>query len=162
MSAIARDSRPTLLLFAHPHCPCTRATLAEFERLLAVSADKFDAHILLIAPKDTDSSWSDTDLYRAACKIPSVKVHIDQDGRETDLFGVYTSGTSLLFDTAGRLQFQGGLTPARGHEGDNQGVDSLKSLIDGESASHETLVFGCPQHESKNAPSRAPSPDRRD
>jgi hypothetical protein len=150
-----------LLLFAHPHCPCTRATLAEFERLLAVSADRFDAHILFIAPEDTDSSWGDTELYRAACRIPSVKVHIDQDRREADLFGVRTSGTSLLFDAVGHLQFQGGLTPARGHEGDNQGIGSLKSFLHGEPVSPKALVFGCPLHESENLRSPVASPDRR-
>src|SRR5688500_18743396 len=34
-SRIARDARrPQLVMLAHPHCPCTRASLAELSRLL--------------------------------------------------------------------------------------------------------------------------------
>ncbi len=148
LSAIVRDGRPTLLLFAHPHCPCTRATLAELERLLAVSHDQFDAHILFIAPYGTDSSWRDSELCRVARRIPSVTVQEDAARGEAKLFRARTSGTCLLYDSAGRLQFQGGLTAARGHEGDNEGTSSIRSLLNGEPAASQTRVFGCPLHES--------------
>src|SRR5689334_13283832 len=35
--------KPQLIVFAHPQCPCTRATLAELEQLVARAKKQFDA-----------------------------------------------------------------------------------------------------------------------
>src|ERR1043165_5323235 len=39
-------TRLTLLLFAHPRCPCTRATLGELDRVIAASGERLSAHVL--------------------------------------------------------------------------------------------------------------------
>jgi hypothetical protein len=150
--------RPTLLVFAHPACPCTRATLAELERLLATCCDQFDAHVLFIAPEGTDSSWRDTDLVRTARRIPSVTVHVDAGRRETDLFRERTSGACLVYDTSGRLLFNGGLTAARGHEGDNPGTAAIKALMARKGEQPPVPVFGCPLFECDDR-SAEPAPD---
>jgi hypothetical protein len=157
-SKITRDGRPTLLLFAHPHCPCTRATLAELERLLAIFSDQLAAHVLFIAPDRTDSSWNDAPLYGAASRIPGLTVHEDTDRHEADLFRARTSGFCLLYDGNGRLQFQGGLTASRGHEGASQGINSIKAFLRGETAPPKTPVFGCPLHESDDGTGQPGSP----
>ncbi|MEZ5973957.1 MAG: hypothetical protein R3E96_03675 [Planctomycetota bacterium] len=60
-------------------------------------------------------------------------------------FGAHTSGAVVLYSEEGRLQFQGGVTAARAHEGDNLGRESLLSLYggSGQVVAH-TPVFGCP------------------
>src|SRR5450432_1383954 len=50
--ALASD-RPTLVLIAHPRCPCTRATMGELERLMAQSAGPLRIYILFVQPTGT-------------------------------------------------------------------------------------------------------------
>src|SRR5262249_13703592 len=42
--------RPTLLLFLHPRCSCSQATLAEFAELLARASAPLTAHVLFVRP----------------------------------------------------------------------------------------------------------------
>lgn len=149
-SQVNRDGKPTLLFFAHPMCPCTLASLSELERLAAVCHDGVDIQVLFIAPDGTDDSWRESGLYAIARRIPGVKAHTDASRRETELFRARTSGTCLLYDRDGRLLFHGGLTAARGHEGDNEGSRSIKAILMGKDVQHyETSVFGCPLFENE-------------
>jgi hypothetical protein len=68
----------------------------------------------------------------------------DVDGAEARRFGAETSGHTFLFDSAGRLLFNGGITESRGHSGDNAGESAIVSLVnDRVSTRAETFVFGC-------------------
>jgi hypothetical protein len=80
--------------------------------------------------------------------VTGVRPRRDPGGRETDRFGVKTSGQVLLYGPEGALQFQGGITAGRGHEGDNAGRAALRALLTGaRPADTETFVFGCSMHE---------------
>jgi hypothetical protein len=82
-----------------------------------------------------------------------VQIHFDADRSEAERFHARTSGTCLLYDPAGRLEFAGGLTAARGHEGDNDGARSLVALLNGgRSHAESTPVFGCSLLEPVTAP----------
>jgi hypothetical protein len=147
-SGVARDvRRPTLLMFAHPHCPCTRASVAELSRLMVTARERVDAHVLFIKPAGASPEWVETDLWESAAAIPGVRVTADEGGREAARFGAGASGLTLLYGASGRLLFSGGVTAARGHEGDNAGRDALASLLaadtDGTDVELETPVFGC-------------------
>src|SRR5262249_32694251 len=85
-SAIERADRPRLLLFAHPYCPCTRATLGELERLAARCGGGVDIHVIFIMPDGTDWSLRSSDLIQKAQEIPGVQVHNDVGRRESHLF----------------------------------------------------------------------------
>jgi hypothetical protein len=138
-------SRPTLVFLAHPRCPCTRASLGELELLMAEAQGLVSAHVLFIRPAGTPEDWVETDLWRAAAAIPGVAAHRDDTGVETRRFGSETSGETLLYEPDGHLVFQGGITIARGHSGDNPGRDALMSLLRRETTRRrETPVFGCP------------------
>ena len=145
-SKIARDRKvPTLLMFAHPRCPCTRATLGELAVFMAQAQGKVQAEVWFLKPVPAPYAWTNTDLWQTAAAIPGVSVHEDRDGREARLFGAETSGEALLYQTDGRLQFQGGITESRGHAGDNDGRAALAALVAGEPLSMvRTPVFGCP------------------
>lgn len=150
-SGIPRDgTRPTLLMFAHPHCPCTRASLAELSRLMTVARGRAAAHVLFIRPKGAGVEWVESDLWASAASIPGVRVVADEGGREAARFGAGTSGLTLLYGADGRLLFSGGVTAARGHEGDNAGRDALAGLLTGEKGeAAETPVFGCQLFDSE-------------
>lgn len=144
-SHIARASdRPTLVLLAHPRCPCTAASIGELARIMARAQGKVAAYVLFAKPEGAGSNWDDTALRASATDIPGVTVVSDAEGAEARRFGAETSGHTLLFAPDGRLLFSGGITPARGHAGDNAGADAIASLIrTGTSKRVGTLVFGC-------------------
>ena len=73
-----------------------------------------------------------------------MKVAADFDSAEAKRFSATTSGHAMLFDRGGRLRFSGGITDARGHEGDNDGRDAVVSIINGgDRMPAATPVFGC-------------------
>src|SRR5258708_3864203 len=50
-SKIPRNAhQSTLVLFVHPHCPCTRATISELARLMTTLQGKLSAYVLFIQP----------------------------------------------------------------------------------------------------------------
>jgi hypothetical protein len=141
----ARDAgRATLVLCAHPHCPCTRSTLAELDRLVARCAGRMRVLVLFYADPALGPDWEKSDLWRRASAIPGVEVAADPLGATAELFGAHTSGQVFLFDRDGRLVFEGGITAARGHEGDNAGADSIAEFVTrGVAPVAHTPVFGC-------------------
>ncbi len=148
-STLVHDPRrATLLLLAHPHCPCTRATLSELERLMGAAGDHVRCEVVFVIPPGRDSTWALTDQWRSASHIPGVRVVNDPDGREARRFGASTSGQALLYGADGRLEFSGGITPGRGHAGDNAGRDAILLAVLGDPggatvpASAPTPLFG--------------------
>jgi hypothetical protein len=138
------NDRPTLVMAAHPQCPCTRASVAELAQLMAHVQGKVQAYVLFYAPRESGADWQNTDLRRTAAQIPGVTVVSDIDGAEAERLGVETSGHTFLFDPSGRLLFNGGITASRGHSGDNAGESAIVSLInDHTSKRSQTFVFGC-------------------
>jgi hypothetical protein len=145
-SQITRDDqRSTLIMFAHPRCPCTRASLGELEKLVARRPDGATCWVVYFEPPNADRDWDAVDFPGTANTIPGVHLFRDVDGREARRFGAQTSGQTLLYDSGGTLRFSGGMTFARGHAGDNDGRASIESLLAGE-VPHlsQTPVFGCP------------------
>jgi hypothetical protein len=68
----------------------------------------------------------------------------DDDGVEAARFRATTSGTAALYDARGRLLFTGGLTSARGHEGDSAGLQRIASLLrTGQADRSDAPVYGC-------------------
>ncbi|HZE13934.1 MAG TPA: hypothetical protein VE086_09265, partial [Chthoniobacterales bacterium] len=44
VSVVPRQTdKPTLLMFAHPHCPCTRASIGELAQIMAHAVGKVNA-----------------------------------------------------------------------------------------------------------------------
>jgi hypothetical protein len=135
----------TLVLLAHPHCPCTRASIGELSRLMAQAEGRLTAHVLFVKPQGFAVEWEKTDLWSSAAAIPGVQVVRDDEGVEALRFRAATSGQVALYGAGGQLLFSGGITSARGHEGDNAGRAAIVSLLTtDEAALSETPVFGCP------------------
>lgn len=143
-AGLARERGYTLVMSAHPRCPCTRASLDELAIVMAASGNRMTARVLFFVPEDAPSEWWKTDLWQKAADIPAVTPVMDRGGMLQRVFGAETSGSVAVYDAAGRLQFNGGLTAARGQRGDNPGRVSLISLIESGEAARMTPVFGCP------------------
>ncbi|QDU48099.1 hypothetical protein [Gimesia panareensis] len=137
--------RPTLIMFAHPRCPCTRASISELAQIMAYGSERVDARIEFFKPADFPQDWEKSDLWESASAIPGVTVSSDLDGDSARRFGATTSGFVVLYNTKGELVFQGGITGSRGHTGDNTGRTAVLSILSqGNSDKHETLTYGCP------------------
>jgi hypothetical protein len=144
------DSRPTLVMLAHPRCTCTRASLAELTEVMARATSRPRAYVIFIKPGGSGVDWERTDLWRTAAAIPDVTVLRDDDGVEATRFGAETSGQTLLYGRDGTLLFSGGTTGARGHAGDNLGRAAILEILNHPEHARAAVaqpatssVFGC-------------------
>jgi hypothetical protein len=144
-ASFTRDTRgPVLVLFLHPQCPCSRATIGELARLLAGAPAPAAIYALVYRPADAEAGWERTDLWDSAAAMQGVHVMTDVGGAQARVFGAHVSGQTLLYSVTGSLLFSGGITGARGHEGDNPGRTALTSILAGETpGASRTPVFGC-------------------
>jgi hypothetical protein len=145
-------SRLNLLIFLHPRCPCSRASLVELARIMSRCRGRVSAKAVVFRPDPMTEEWSRSELgiEHALTDLPNVPFCYDSGGVEARRFGVLTSGHVLLFDESGRRIFDGGITPSRGHEGENRGSDDVVALVLDTDGRHDlssrpaTPVFGCP------------------
>lgn len=153
------DGKATLVLFAHPRCPCSKASVAELSRLIPFSKDKIENFVVFVKPKGLTDDWAKEDLWREAVSMPEVSTILDEGGIEADRFGAKTSGQVMLYDRSGNLVFHGGITPARGHMGDSIGRDAVLAVVEkGQTSLKRSSAFGC----SLKNPERAIAGARRE
>jgi len=138
------SGRYALLLFLHPQCPCSRASIGELARIVAREREKVAVTAYFYAPDRAHPDFAATDLWESAGRIPGVRRSIDIGAEAARHFGARTSGQALLYDPAGHLAFSGGLTLMRGHSGDNDGEEAILALLEGREPTRRTApVFGC-------------------
>lgn len=143
----------TLVMFVHPKCPCSRASLAELGSIMASAGDRTTAFVVFFRPDGVSDDWEETDSFRAAGRIPHTSRFVDRSGTEAARFGALTSGHVVLYDPDGRLRFTGGITESRGHTGDNVGRDTVLGLLARVPVEHhEHEVFGCSLNDPAGAP----------
>jgi hypothetical protein len=117
-SRIERESScPNLFVWAHPRCPCSEATLAELEEVVARGCNRVAVWVVFIKPAAVARDWERSALWRKATSISGVRVIVDEQCVEAERFGVETSGHVTLYDKAGGLYFSGGITPFAGPSG---------------------------------------------
>jgi hypothetical protein len=134
----------SVVVFLHPRCPCSSATLTELSRVLARATGNCDVTVAVYSPSSAPPEWSRTPLRSRAEAIPGLTVVDDPDGLEAKRFGAVLSGHVVVYDAGGGLQFRGGITASRGHEGDNLGEDCVVNILQGQRASADhTPTFGC-------------------
>jgi hypothetical protein len=138
------SDKPTLVLFAHPYCPCTQASLHELVSLLAETQNRVSVIVVFTIPDGLPAGWEQGGLWKAATNIAGICVIRDQGGREAHRFDIEGSGHVLLYAPSGKLLFTGGITASRGHEGGNVGRSAVVSFIlNGHAPVNHTPVFGC-------------------
>jgi hypothetical protein len=138
----------TLVMFVHPLCSCSRASLAELDSILQQSGERVSAWVLFLHPEGVTADWTRSSTWNDARRIRGVQVIDDRDGLEADRFGAVTSGQVVLYDAQAKLQFSGGITGARGHVGDNTGRQRVIALVNtGTAEAHDHPVFGCGLHD---------------
>jgi hypothetical protein len=139
-----RPGHDTLVMLAHPFCPCTRASIGELAALMSRVGDHVTAHVYFERPEGMPVGWERSDTWVRASQIPGVFVHVDPGGRIATRLGATVSGHTFLYDARGHRIFSGGITIARGHSGDNPGRTRIVSLVTGNTADRaDSPTFGC-------------------
>lgn len=134
--------RATLMMFVHPLCVCTRASLTELRAALDTMKGSPSVWIVLLSPHGIVKDWSPR-VAEIAARIPEATIVTDHQGTAAEKFGASTSGHVVLYDRGGRLTFSGGITAGRGHVGDNSGRRGLVAAIQGGDSAHAHPIFGC-------------------
>ena len=141
----ADESTAKLMMFYHPHCPCTQSAVWNLRQLISKSPATVRLHAIAYCPADRADDWIESSLTDSLRMTQNSSVTIDRDGAISKRLGAMTSGHVLLYDTRGKLSFSGGITSRRAHEG---GCDSLNDLLDKLRAPSMTFdswpVYGCP------------------
>lgn len=144
-SPILAAPQPTLVMMAHPYCACTEASLEELKVIMDRAKGRLRAYVLFLRAKGTKDDWSRTRYWDKAVAIPGVTVLEDLAGAEAKRFGVSVSGETVLFDARGVTQFHGGITPTRGHSGDNKGRQRVLAVLEGTASDPgQHAAYGCP------------------
>jgi hypothetical protein len=144
--ALEGEPRARLLMFVHPKCPCSKASVGELAEIATRESGKVAVDVVFVKLPGTNEDWSKTGLREQAAAIPGVRL-IDDDGTLARRLGAETSGYVVLYNAGGKLLFSGGITRSRGHEGDNSGRQAICALLNGKSEGFtgaKTPVFGCP------------------
>ncbi|OYW15615.1 MAG: hypothetical protein B7Z55_14935 [Planctomycetales bacterium 12-60-4] len=144
-SPISRDdNRQTALVFLHPQCACSQAALAEICRLKAQLGERVSWVAILWLPAEAPDSWRDARNCRNVREMSELTIFEDLGGLETRRFRATTSGEVQLYSADGRLEFLGGVTSSRGHEGVNLGTLAIADwAVKGISPHSTCKVYGC-------------------
>lgn len=152
-SQLTHGSQPQLVVFIHPHCPCSRATLDELAAVLSACEEPPRTTIVFDHPSQAPADWDQSPLHQRAAALRGVTLCSDAGSVESRRFGVFTSGQALYYDAAGCLRFAGGLTRARGVRGSSEGGAVLLARLQGhEAEAAQSDVFGCPLCHAESSP----------
>jgi hypothetical protein len=133
---------PTLVVFVHEECPCTRASMTELQ-VIGTRCRKRLSIIVAFVNEGVTKPIIGSSLWQAAKAVPSAVV-VKVQPQEASLFGATTSGFTALYDVSGHLVYSGGVTSQRGHEGDNACVDAIIAFVNhGASDFKRAPTFGC-------------------
>ncbi|MBI1345957.1 hypothetical protein GC163_06680 [bacterium] len=143
-SRLPRGKEFTVVVFLHPHCACSRATLAELSRLMSESHANTEYVVVFQQPEIRGRNWHETALWHAAAEIPGLRRVVDYGCRESEQFRAKVSGEARVYNRRGELCFRGGLTPSRGHEGTNVGQLAVQDVLNHQlPAQNSCHAFGC-------------------
>jgi hypothetical protein len=138
------DGHIALVMFVHPQCPCTRASIAELASLVAKIESPISAHVFFYSPASQPSSWVEAEHWKAAAAIPDIHLAHDPEGALAAQFNAVASGFSVVYDARGTLAFAGGITASRGQFGASAGGEAVLRIARGESHGLITApAFGC-------------------
>ncbi len=139
------NGEPTIVVFAHPDCPCTRASLDGLADLMA-RKNKYSARLIvdIVEPRGLKVDLQKSSIAQSARRIKGAEIVVDPDGAEARRFGAETSGHTVVFSGKGQFLFSGGLTTFRGHYGPSAGLDAVSDILDtGQSTILSAPVYGC-------------------
>ena len=136
---------PLLLVFVHPQCSCTQATLQQLGQILSSTRTTIQIALVVYRSQAVNPETSYVTFEPAKFLQTPARIVPDPNGRLARRFGAATSGEIVLYAAGGQLLFQGGITPMRSQAGPSLGADALRNaLTTGRTQIRAASVFGCP------------------
>ena len=130
-------------IYAHPRCPCTRASIEELSRLASRLGDRVDLRFWFFRPEREADAWAHSTSWNNAAAIPGATVSTDPGGRLAERAGAVASGHVVLSAPNDHVVFQGGVTLTRGHIGPSPGGDAIAAWILGGDGADQAPTLGC-------------------
>jgi hypothetical protein len=130
---VPAEADTRIIVFAHPYCPCTRATLDQLDQSLTRFPHNTFVRVVFTTAGLHGRDIAESGLVAFARRMPRVDVYLDETAEETLRFQARVSGEVLAFDRSGNCQFHGGLTSGRGHRGESTGQRQLERVAVGDS-----------------------------
>lgn len=144
-TGIHQGPNPVLLVFLHPHCPCSRSILEQIQTILDSHPGKVDCRIYVVVPPQAMEGWENGTLVNQLKAFEKATVEIDRNGIIASQFSANTSGQVLLYRSDGVLAFSGGITAPQSHVGQCPGLLALVARLQNDELPHlQSPVFGCP------------------
>jgi hypothetical protein len=138
--------RKVLVMFIHPECSCSHASLEQLALLENLLGGQLTARVVLWHSGSSAASG------RWRQRADAVPVVDDRDGREARIFGAKTSGQTMIYNEYGRLIYAGGLTVLRGEAGGERALQDIARVIkESRNSGVERPVFGCPIYKQPQA-----------
>jgi hypothetical protein len=134
--------KPSVVVFVHPHCPCSREGLPELIKELRPASAGAEIRIVFVRPPGVPVGWELGRSWEIAA-ASGLGVNADPDGAEAAAEGAETSGYAVARDANGRVAFRGGI--GRGRTGSNPGLQAVADVLAGRvPVVSEVAVYGCP------------------
>ena len=141
---MALDPAHTLYFFLHPECSCSRASLAEAEKVLLSLPDVSSVRLEAIVYTSPEVAYQEDGRFSGDLDW---KITLDEEGAIASRFGIEASGHVVVADYQGQILFTGGVTASRGHRGANAHSvllnEALNNVAPQKRAPIQTPVYGC-------------------
>ncbi|GIX00102.1 MAG: hypothetical protein KatS3mg111_3434 [Pirellulaceae bacterium] len=134
-----------VLVFVHPKCPCSMATIDNLGRLLPRCPANYAVTAIVFVPEGKDKEWAtETATFAALERLPHTRIEFDTGGTRIRQWNVRRSGHVIVKAPDGSVAFSGGITLERGHAGESLGtVSMMRVLMQQSPPARAVPVFGC-------------------
>jgi hypothetical protein len=150
--ALGVDSRPLLLHFFNPACPCSRFNLRHFQELQR----RYGARVRFVALLQAESSTQSVVEIQAAFRSAGLAMDsvVDTGGELARQLGVYSTPQAVLLNTQQQIFFRGNYNSSRycTSRDTEYARIAIEALLAGRSSvplpASASVAFGCPLRKS--------------
>lgn len=116
-----KENKWKFLMFAHIYCPCTKASIVEFDKL----SRKYNFEPLIVFDYISEKEISENNFVnefqsnKHLAENLKINYIIDYQSKIIKQHKITTSGFTVLYDNLHNVIYTGGVTPYRGHVGES-------------------------------------------
>jgi hypothetical protein len=129
----------TVVMVAHPHCPCTATSLKALRQVVAVHGEEMATTVVFANEGKVEKSVN----LELAQAIPGAKIVWMSAKDAEEKYHSYTSGQVFVYASTGELAFSGGITPGRNADQPRFALQLFDGIFAGNPERRKYKVFGC-------------------
>lgn len=135
----SHESKWSIVMVAHPMCPCTAASLKALKAVVAEHRDAVECKVVFVGGRPESVSQN----MQLADQIGTASIEWVSEEEAAESYGAFTSGQTFVYGPEGDIAFSGGITPGRGVDQPQFAVKLFRSLFAGKAAGSSVPVYGC-------------------